>query len=60
MAMAVAVAVALALVLAARSVLEVLQHPIPPADRSAPHAAHGFLLYQPYVTSFLRVRELRG
>jgi hypothetical protein len=53
--LAVAVAMALAVALAARS--EVLQHPIPSADRPDPHAAHGFLLYQPYVTSFLRVRE---
>src|SRR5881397_3756428 len=53
-------AVAVALVLPARSVLEVLRHPIPPADRPAPHAAHGVLLYQPYVTSFLRVRSFAG
>src|SRR5260370_42315803 len=51
-------AVAVAVALAARS--EALQHPIPSADRPAPHAAHGFLLYQPYVTPLLRVRELRG
>src|SRR5437667_50599 len=41
---------------------EVLQHPIPSVDRPDPHAARGFLLYRPYVnvTSFLRMRELRG
>ncbi len=45
---------AVALVLAARSVLEVLQHPIPSADRPAPHAAHGFLLYHPRSSLTLR------
>src|SRR5713226_3821357 len=58
--MAMAVAVAVALVLAARSVLEVLQHPIPPDDRSDPHAAHGFLLYQPYVTSSSELGSFAG
>ena len=50
---------AVAVAVTARSVL-VLQHSIHFAGRPDPHAAHRFLLYQPYVTSFSELGSFAG